>query len=264
MERSDTPVPKAGATTPPTSEEGASRQRWGHRWRFRLIWIGATSAVMVAVYLFRTPLLQSAAWGVIVPKTLERPGAVLMLGGPPCFDELQRLSRNGRLDRVLVIEWEPDRLVRTGLQPKGEFMARTELERRSLPPALVTVVPGRATSLWDAARQLRAWMRTHDDTEVLVLCTQFSSREQHRVFSLVLGHELAQRVHWLPVRAKRYDPSNWWKRKEGHVEFFGSCLGLLHVLFYGEGASTGKKWDTDEWVQVVTGQFSEVSNVGQL
>jgi hypothetical protein len=219
-----------------------SRKRWLAR---RLI---VVVGIVFTIYLARAPLLHAVGSGLVVRDTTRNADFVLVLDGDRCYEEAARLYHEGTVPGILLIESVPSRLVRIGVLPSNEELARRELDKHGVPDAAIDIVGGPATSIWHAARRLEEWLAEHPGDSLIVLCPRFSGRELRWLHSQVLGPDELSRLFWHPLRDRRYDETNWWSRKEGVLSVFNSYVSLGYVWLNGEQQATWYEWDAEEWL----------------
>ncbi len=236
---SDSVLPKPAPAPPP-----------GKR-RRRVRWALLLALVLLALFVFRAPLLRMAA-GCLVREDPEQPtDAVLLLGGNDCTHEAARQYRAGLTRAVLLIESRPDRLVRSGVLPSDVVRRTGQLANDGVPGNAVQVVHSEATSHWEAAAALRAWMEEHPEQRLGILCEQFESRKLGYIYDGTLGRDLAARVAWYPVHDRRFDETNWWQGRSGAQSFFRDAAGLAHVLVHGEDRDLPPPLDADAYERAV-------------
>ncbi len=206
--------------------------------------------VAFVTYLTRDTLLHAVASGLVVRDTSRKADFALILGGDRCYEEASRQYHAGTVRGILLIEFIPSRLVRIGVLPSDEELARRELSKHGVPETAIEIVRGQATSMWDAARHTEEWLNEHSGARLLILCPRFSARERRWIFSRVLGTGEAGDLTWHGLRDRRYDETTWWHRKEGVLDVFNSYVSLGYVWLNGEQPSTWHEWDAEEWLAV--------------
>jgi hypothetical protein len=199
--------------------------------------------VLAGLYLFRAPLLRTAATALVVDQPRETTAALLLLSadrGP------ERAAECYRAGRILLIEEWPGRVVQLGILPPREDALRRDLDAAGVPEGAVTVLTGRAKNDWDRGRRLRQWLADNPGATVTVLCDRFGSRRLCRIFGATLGADAARLRWWAPAD-RRYDESNWWHCKEGFVRLFNAGAGLGYVWLKGEDREEWRPWEPDNY-----------------
>jgi hypothetical protein len=206
----------------------------------------AVLAVLAGLYLFRAPLLRSAASALVVDQPPEPTAALLLLDADRGPERVAESYRQGRAERVLLIEEWPGRAVELGVLPPREDVLRRNLEAEGVPEESVTVLKGRAKNDWERGRLLREWLAGHPGATVTVLCDRFGSRRLCRVFGVTLGAD-AGRLRWRAPADRRFDENDWWRHKEGFLRLFSAGTGLGYVWLAGEDREEWRPWEPDQY-----------------
>jgi hypothetical protein len=203
------------------------------------------TALLLAVYLFRSPLLRGLAC-VLIHESALAADHVLLLSGDQALDQAARFHRSQPAGRILLVTWKPGRLERAGLVPSHLVVQRTELRARGVPPGAIEVLPGLLRSDHDVARQVKAWLFEHPAARVQLLCQRFDSRRLSVVFGRIIGEEVS-RIGFLALPDREYDEASWWRHKSGQMDFVNAALRLVHARFSGEDEEEPLDWDPDEY-----------------
>ena len=185
---------------------------------------------------------------------------LLLAGGDHCYDVAADLYHEDSSRRIVLIEPYPNRLVQIGVLPSFEATCRRELAARDVPTHAVELVPGEARGAWARARLLQRWMGDRSDVRLVVLCDRFASRYQRFVVDAVLGPADAARVAIRGLPDRRYDESNWWKRRRGVKEFVLGSIALTYLWCQGESQATFEQWNPDDYQRVVQRAVRETSS----
>jgi hypothetical protein len=218
----------------------------GGRWRRRALRGAVALAVLAGLYLFRAPLLRSAASALIVDQPREATTALLLLDADRGPERAAESYREGRAGHVLLIEDWPGRVEQMGVLPPHVDVLQRNLEAEGVPDEAITVLKGRAKNDWDRARLLGAWLAAHPGATVTVLCDRFGSRRLCRVFGVTLGAEAA-RLRWWAQADRRFDENDWWRRKEGFLRAYSAGVGLGYVWLVGEDREEWRPWGPDQY-----------------
>jgi uncharacterized SAM-binding protein YcdF (DUF218 family) len=221
------------------------RRRWLRRGMTILI-------VLICLYLFRAPLLRSAARLLVFDEPLQKTEALLLHSGDRVFAEAARLYREGSARRILVIQDYPVRLVRTKILPSNVDKVKTQLGKRGVPDEAFVILDGASRDSWDAGRRLGRWLAENPEATVTVLCDKFATRRARRVLQTVLENSSFSRVHWHALPDRRYDEGNWWKTRNTMVIAFGAFLHSAHLWLYGENKERQPEWDPDQYEKNLT------------
>ena len=218
----------------------------GRRWRRRVLRGAILLAVLACLYLFRAPLLRSAASALVVDQPREATAALLLLDADRGPERAAESYREGRAGNVLLIEEWPGRTVKLGVLPPREDVLRRNLGAAGVPEGAVTVLKGQVKSDWDRARRLREWLAEHPGATVTVLCDRFGSGRLCRVFGATLGAD-AGRLRWWAPADRRFDEGDWWRHKEGFLRVFTAGVGLGYVWLAGEDREEWRPWEPDQY-----------------
>ncbi len=214
------------------------------RWRRRLI---AGGLVLLALYLFREPLLRTLAEVVVAEDPLTPADGLVVLDGDHVREQAAQLYHADYARHVLLIERRPRRLERLGILPSDLELARHRLHSLEVPDEALAVLPGRALNDWDALRLLGDWLSHHPGERIILLCDRFSSRRLSHILRRVLAGE-AGRVYLHPLPSRRYDQTNWWRTREGVNALVTAYLGLGYVWVYGEESEEARcEFDLDAY-----------------
>jgi hypothetical protein len=202
--------------------------------------------VLACLYLFRAPLLRSAASALVVDQPQEATTALLLLDADRGPARAAECYREGRAKAVLLIEEWPGRVVEMGVLPPREDVLRRGLEAEGVPGEAITLLACRATNDWDRARRLRGWLAERPGATVTVLCDRFGGRRLCHIFAATLGPDAARLRWWAPAD-RRFDENDWWRHKEGFLRLFGAGAGLGYVWLVGEDREEWRPWGPDDY-----------------
>lgn len=204
------------------------RRRWGRR-------LAVLTVAIAVLYLARTPILRAAASVLVADDGLIPCTRVAVMNGDRRYDAAARLVAADQAGGVLLVQTAPTRTQTLGLRPPTDERERRELARRGLAADRVEVIPGRARTGWDWARQLGDWMSRHPDATVLVLVDRFDSRHARLVFRQALPPETFARVRFAALPQWEYTEADWWRAKSGGLAFGFGMLDLAYSWLGGEG-----------------------------
>lgn len=218
----------------------------GRRWRRGLLRGAVALAVLAGLYLFRAPLLRSAASALVVDQPREATTALLLLDADRGPERAAESYREGRAGQVLLVEDWPGRAQQLGVLPPYVDVLRRNLKAEGVPEGSINVLNGRAKNDWDRARLLGGWLAGHPGATVTVLCDRFGSRRLARVFGVTLGAE-ASRLRWWAQAERRFDEADWWRHKEGFLRVYSAGVGLGYVWLAGEDREEWRPWEPDQY-----------------
>ncbi len=206
-------------------------------------------AIALGMYLSRGTVFYYLACGLITAGSFQSADAVLVLDGDGCFEEAARLYHQGEVQKALLIKYRTNRLVQLGIVPPPESLARNELEKLGVPASAIELIGNDVKSNWDAARAARDRVDGKDESRLVVLCSEFGSRETRWIYSKVLDRDQASRVRLKPLRDRRYDEFNWWHSKQGVLAVFNSYVGLAYSWTNGEQPDQRQEFDAEDWLR---------------
>jgi len=236
----------------PTTDARSTSPRRGRLGRRRAALILA--AVAALVLLFHRPMLRAAGRWLIAEEEL---GAAKLLclrstdgtlpDGDFGYDSVLGLMQSRGLERVILLEPRPRRLVVDGLQKSFVERSQLELERRGVPGSAILVIHSRSRTVWDDARGIRGWLSEHPDERVVLFCSPFEGAARRRVLDCVLGPRDAARARVLGVPNARFDTDSWWRSRTGVKHWMFGALDLAYVWLHGEDREIPEPWDPDQY-----------------
>ncbi len=254
-------------TTDASSESPTRREPGPHdagplprRQPRRGLWVAATGLVLLVVVVAADGTILRALAGVLI---VEREGgacdAIWVDSGDHRFQTAADLYREvpGRV--ILVGRSFPDRLVELGILPPREEVARSRLEEHGVPRGAVEFFGQSCRDGWETGRALRLWLQRHPDSQVLVLCERFRSRQFLATLGQVLSPDEMARIRVRALPSYRYDETNWWKVRSGVKHFVAAWLGLGCVWAFGEPAERPPVWSADEYEAEIAARLEGAS-----
>ncbi|HEY3966487.1 MAG TPA: hypothetical protein VGM05_18135 [Planctomycetaceae bacterium] len=202
------PVPPAATSN--------RRSRWTRRLLFAIV-------LLLAVGAFHGWLLTGLASCLVFEDPPAPTAAVLLLDGDRQFDTAARLYREGRRT-ILVYRSRPDRLVRMGVLPQGDELARRELSKRGVSNEDVVVLAGELNSKSVIAAAVGNWLREHPEQTASVLCDRFTSRVWKLNLQWPADPGVTERVRIVAIPNRRFNETNWWQSKPGLLAFANGFL----------------------------------------
>lgn len=153
-----------------------------------------------------------------LPSTLSRADYVMVLNG----DENTRpfaaaaLMRAGLANQALIADTRPlphpDEL---GMPPFHEIN-RQVLIRRGIDADRVVILPAQATTTYDEARALAAFLDSHPGARVFVVTNDFHLRRSRWIFNRTLGNRV-QQIAFVPAPSDGFSLARWWRTEAGFL-----------------------------------------------
>jgi len=235
----------AGARQPAVARADRPRGRW---WR-RLL---AAALLLAGIGYFHAAILRGLAMPLIVDGTPRGPFDVLIVDGDHRYDAAAAARRECPSRRVLLLEHDANRLVRTGILPPDTEVARKELASRGVPEKAVLVVPGAGRTTWDSGRRLEAWMAQQNDSKgILVLCDRFGGRQTRQIFRRTLSPAHFARLVFCGLPDRRYDERNWWRARCGAKQLVLCWIALIRTYCSGQDEPPPEPWNPDRYEQTL-------------
>lgn len=127
------------------------------------------------------------------------------------------LWKAGLARRVLVSEIAGSPLVEELILPPGHEINRRVLVKRGVPKSDVTILPASATTTYDEAQALTAFLRGRPKTaRVLVVTSDYHMRRSRWVFVRVLAERTGQ-VSFVSAPTDEFRMDRWWQDEAGFV-----------------------------------------------
>jgi CoA-binding domain len=222
--------------------------RW-RRWLRRFLVLVFLVAAMVLVHPY---VLRGVAAGLIVDDAPAAADTIVIIktSGDSAMplDEVAQLYRQGLAGQILLIEDRTSRLCRLGIAPDFDTTVKRELMARDVPETAFASLAVTVRGEKEPARCLGMWLEQNPDRHVTVFCDQLASRGVARVFRQVLDRDYPKRVHWHAVPDRRFDQTNWWRRRQGIIAVLSEYLALGSALISGE-EELPPPWNPDEYEQ---------------
>jgi uncharacterized SAM-binding protein YcdF (DUF218 family) len=218
------PVRESAAVGTPASPSSRSRTS-GHRWRRFVLFL----AVLLALYLFRAPLLTALARFLDVSEAPEKVDYVMVLGGDANVRPFvaAALYRRGLASKVLVPVMKPSPENRAEGSPAGQSVIRDVLQARGVADADILLLDGEVTSTRDEGAALARFLEDHPGSSVAVVTTNYHTRRARGIFRKVASNR-ASRVIFVAAPTEDFDAHNWWQSKAGSQAYLTEYAKLLY------------------------------------
>ena len=194
---------------------------------FRLLLLMVICAFAGIIYLARSPVLQLAAgfWVVQDPITS---GDVIIVIGDDTFAgdraaEAATLFRAGRAPQVVA----SGRMLRP-YASLADFIGR-DLELRGVPASAIVLFSHRAADTLEEAEGLKVLIAQKGWHRVLLVTSNYHTRRARLIFRRVLPAGVSLEV--AGASDPQFDPSDWWKSRQGRKTFFLESVSYLEALW---------------------------------
>jgi uncharacterized SAM-binding protein YcdF (DUF218 family) len=184
----------------------------------------ALSAVAVAAWVWREPLLASAAGWFVVEDDPAPADYVAVMGGDvlPRITVAARLHREGWARRIILPRTRTGPLHEAGLMPAEYDVCRAFLLREGVPAGDILPPGETVDSTWSEVAALRrrlADLGCGPGSRVLIVTTRFHCRRTRRVVDRLFADSGID-VRLCGAPSEGFDESQWWKSSEG-VKTYG-------------------------------------------
>ena len=232
-------LPTGGQSNP----QRESRTDW-RKWRNLLLLLFAAGAI----WLVRQPILTGIARVLIVDEPPGNPAAIWIRdSGVVIYDEAARLCRETPGLKILLVAWEPSRLVRAGVLEPLETITRREMAARGVPAEAIEVVGPPVRTGRQEINQLSAWLENRPGACAALPLGRFSSARQRQVLDEIMASDTASRVKIVALASPRYNESNWWRSREGLRNLAFGLLSRGYGCFCGSRGEDIEPWDPDQY-----------------
>jgi uncharacterized SAM-binding protein YcdF (DUF218 family) len=182
-------------------------------------------ALLVAVFVFRAPLLRAAATAWIVNERLTKADVIVVLGGGPDTRpfEAERLFHLGLAPKVLLMNPRPSPATELGLTPSEADLDQGVLLKKGVPSGDIFVTADIVTNSYDESIAVRHWAETNGVKSIIIPTDIFHTRRVRWLYGKELkGTSIQVEVEAVPVR--QYSASDWWRHEEGIIAFQNEVL----------------------------------------
>jgi uncharacterized SAM-binding protein YcdF (DUF218 family) len=185
----------------------------------------------LTLWAVRTPLLiVLGRWLIVDDGKAASADVILVLNGGPetrPFHAAERYAADAA-PRVLIVQAEPQPAAELGLIPDETHINVAIMKAEGVPRDAITVLPGGeegATSTFDEAIALRAYVETEPVERVLLVTSAFHTRRARWIVRRLLKGtgvtvDVSAAPHW------DFDATNWWQHERGLLYFFTEVVKL--------------------------------------
>ena len=194
---------------------------------FRLLFLLFFAMFLFALYLARHPLLRVAGDFWVVDETPQASDAIVLLGdddyNADAASRAAELFKSGLAPRVVA----SGRYLRA-YASAADLEAR-DLTDRGVPADAVVRLPDRAANTSEAAMAVSGLISAREWKRIVVVAPNYRTRRVEYICERVFPAGTVLTV----VAAKNpgYDPSQWWRTREGARIFFGESAGMAAAVW---------------------------------
>ena len=114
----------------------------------------------------------------------------------------------------------------------GNEIFRRVMREQGVPPEKFITLPGAATTTFDEAQALAAFLESHSDASVLIVTNHYHTRRARWIFSRVLPSSVT--VSMISVPSDGFELREWWKNENGWLTVISEYFKLVFYDFrYG-------------------------------
>ena len=196
-------------------------RKWPRRLRSVVLWsCGLVVLLAVFCFVFRSPILRSAANAWIVNDPLQHADAIVLLGGGLETRPFAaaRLYRDGYAPRILVARPKASPTDEMGLTTRDADTARAILLKEGVPDAALIGIGHDVQSTYQESLAVGDWLKSNHATRLIIPTDVFHTRRVRWVFRKQLNHTgVNVMVQAVPVR--EYTEADWWRHEQGIIAF---------------------------------------------
>jgi uncharacterized SAM-binding protein YcdF (DUF218 family) len=191
----------------------------------------ALCALLVALYLFRAPVLRGVAGLWIVNDPLDKADAIVVLGGglETRPFEAARLYHQGLAPKILLTNVRSNDTAYLGITAPETSLARQVLLKKSVPENAVFVINYDVASTHDECLAVRRWVDQNKPKRLIITTDLFHTRRVKWFFDKTLkGTGVEIRVD--AVVPLNYNASDWWQHEDGLIGFQNEVVKFGYYL----------------------------------
>ena len=179
------------------------------------------------------PLLRAMSRWLDVGESPQHADYVLVLNGSLNTRPFvtAALIKADMARQALITQISP--LMGNPFLPPSDVINRDVLLARGIAPDDVRILPAAATTTYDEAQALAAFLKEHTEARVLIVTDASHTRRSHWVFAKALGRQ-SEQVSFVSAPADQYGPDDWWRDEAGFLAITTEYLKLVfYVVYYG-------------------------------
>jgi hypothetical protein len=201
----------------------------GIRRRYGLAFVFGGAAVILAL-----AGLRAAGRLLIVDDPLQPARAIVVLGGQMPFRSMEAAAiyRQGWAREMWLTQGgvsEEDvalKKLRIDRTPEYEYSRRV-LERLSVPPAAIRVLPGNNQNTADEVRTIARELKASGGTRVIIISSKYHTRRVRVLWHVLAGRGAEAIVRYTPDDP--FDASHWWRSTTDANAVTHEWFGLLNA-----------------------------------
>jgi uncharacterized SAM-binding protein YcdF (DUF218 family) len=191
--------------------------------------IGIAIALLAAVWIARAPILSAMGQWLDVGVPPQRADYAMILTG----DENTRpfvaatLVKKGWAQQALATQVKNPPGVADDAELACNENIRRIMRHQGVPADQFLTLPGEATTTFDEAQALAAFLETRPDAKVLIVTNHYHTRRAKWIFSRVLPSTVS--ISMISAPTDNFELREWWKNEKG----WGIVTSeYLKIVFY--------------------------------
>jgi uncharacterized SAM-binding protein YcdF (DUF218 family) len=213
------------ALQPAVNVSGKSRSwlRWA-------VWLlVAIGMLVLASYIFRSPLLTGLARAWVVNDPVSKADAIVILGGGPENRPFAaaRLFHDGVAPKVLFMNVKLGSAEELGVVLPEQEQTRRILLSNNVPESALQMIGTNVASTFDESRAVRAWAMQTGATSIVIATDLFHTRRARWIFHRELK-DTAVKIHVVAVDPVRFKIDDWWQHEDGLIYFQNEIIKSVY------------------------------------
>jgi uncharacterized SAM-binding protein YcdF (DUF218 family) len=193
------------------------------------------AVVLTLCWVASPHLLRAAAGWLDVGERPRRADYVMVLNGAEDTRPFAAAAivAAGWAPRVLIAETAPSGYVIDGIVSPYHECNRLVLLKRGVAANRISILPGDASTTYDEAKTLAAFLDDRPHARVLVVTNDWHTRRSRWVFARVLG-DRADQVSFVSAPTDDFSLDAWWRSPMGFLSILSEYLKLIfYAASYG-------------------------------
>jgi len=195
----------------------------------------AVAAVVVLLGMVHPWLLRAMSQWLDVGERPRAADYVMVQGG----DETSRpfvaavLIKGGYAKCAITVKAMRNPDISAIVLPPAHEIIRQVLEKCGVPKRDILILPGEATTTFDEAAALAAFLEDRPHVKVLVVTNDYHTRRSRWIFRGVLG-DRADQISFVSAPTDYFPIDHWWQYEEGFVVIINEYIKLaFYLIYYG-------------------------------
>lgn len=184
---------------------------------------------MMALFLFRAPLLRTSADLWIVNQNATKADAIVVLGGGlqtrPFF--AAKLYHEGLAPRILLMNVKPGPTTELGIIPTEQELTRKVLLSQGMSETNLVEIGNRVVNSYDESLAVRDWVKQTGARRIIIPTDLFHTRRVRWLYAKELAGMNVE-VMVVAVPQREYTAADWWQHEEGLIAFQNEVIKFAY------------------------------------